>query len=431
MREIINLQVGRCGNKIGEGFWQLVAEEHGLNLDGEKKGKSDFQFDKINVYFNEEKGGKYTPRAILTDLEPGAIDSIRSGDAKHLFGPDNYITGTSGAGNNFARGHYHEGAELCEQVLDSARREAESCDYLQGFQLSHSIGGGTGSGMATLIVSKLREEYPDRIFQSFSVFPSPKVSDIIVEPYNAVLSMNSLIENVDQVMVLDNEALLDISMRTLKIESPNYKNMNELVAKVMAGTTVSLRFPGQLNADLRKISTNLVPFPRLHFFMIGYAPLSAQKVQPYKPSTVRDTFVQALTPSNMMTASDPRHGRYITASIQFRGQVSTKEVEKEALSVLNKNSSYFVEWIPHNFLTSVCDVSSKDSNISATFIGNSTAIQGTFKRVCEQFTPTFRRKAFLHWYTGLGMDEMEFTQAESNVNDIVSELQMYQDATAY
>lgn len=68
--------------------------------------------------------------------------------------------------------------------------------------------------------------------------------------------------------------------------------------------------------------------------------------------------------------------------------------------------------------------------MSATFIGNNTAIQELFKRVSEQFTAMFRRKAFLHWYTGEGMDEMEFTETESNMNDLVSEYQQYQDATA-
>ena len=67
--------------------------------------------------------------------------------------------------------------------------------------------------------------------------------------------------------------------------------------------------------------------------------------------------------------------------------------------------------------------------MAATFIGNNTAIQEMFKRVSEQFTAMFRRKAFLHWYTGEGMDEMEFTEAESNMNDLVSEYQQYQDAT--
>ena len=72
----------------------------------------------------------------------------------------------------------------------------------------------------------------------------------------------------------------------------------------------------------------------------------------------------------------------------------------------------------------------KWNEIVCLFLGNSTAIQELFKRISEQFTAMFRRKAFLHWYTGEGMDEMEFTEAESNMNDLVSEYQQYQDATA-
>lgn len=79
-------------------------------------------------------------------------------------------------GNNWAKGHYTEGAELVDNVLDVIRKESEGCDCLQGFQLAHSLGGGTGSGMGTLLISKIREEYPDRIMNTFSVVPSPKVS---------------------------------------------------------------------------------------------------------------------------------------------------------------------------------------------------------------------------------------------------------------
>ncbi len=38
----------------------------------------------------------------------------------------------TGAGNNWAKGHYTEGAELIDSVLDVVRKEAESCDCLQG-----------------------------------------------------------------------------------------------------------------------------------------------------------------------------------------------------------------------------------------------------------------------------------------------------------
>lgn len=119
--------------------------------------------------------GKYVLRAVLVDLEPGTMDSVRSSPYGQLFRPDSFVYGQSGAGNNWAKGHYTEGAELVEAVLDVVRKESESCDSLQGFQLAHSLGGGTGSGMGTLLLSKIREEYPDRIMNTFSVFPSPKV----------------------------------------------------------------------------------------------------------------------------------------------------------------------------------------------------------------------------------------------------------------
>jgi tubulin beta len=106
-----------------------------------------------------------------------------------------------------------------------------------------------------------------------------------------------------------------------------------------------------------------------------------------------------------------------------------KEVEDQMRNIQNRNSSYFVDWIPNNIQTALCSIPPRGQKISSTFVGNSTAIQELFRRVNEQFTVMFRRKAFLHWYTGEGMDEMEFTEAESNTHDLISEYQQYQDAS--
>jgi tubulin beta len=385
--------------------------------------------ERINVYYNESLGGRYVPRAVLMDLEPGTMDSVRAGPFGGLFKPDNFIFGKSGAGNNWAKGHYTEGAELIETVLDTVRKECEACDCLQGFQVTHSLGGGTGSGMGTLLISKIREEYPDRMMATFSVFPSPKVSDTVVEPYNATLSIHQLVENADEVMVIDNEALYDICFRTLKLATPTYGDLNHLVSAAMSGVTACLRFPGQLNSDLRKLAVNLVPFPRLHFFMIGFAPLTSRGSQQYRALSVPELTQQAFDGKNMMCASDPRHGRYLTAALMFRGKMATKDVDDAMLDAQNKNSSYFIEWIPNNIKSSVCDIPHKGLKLSTTFIGNSTSTQEVFRRISEQFSAMFSRKAFLHWYTGEGMDEMEFTEAESNMNDLISEYQQYQEAT--
>ena len=98
-------------------------------------------------------------------------------------------------------------------------------------------------------------------------------------------------------------------------------------------------------------------------------------------------------------------------------------------NVQMKNNAYFVEWIPNNVLTAQCDIAPRGMKMAVTFLGNSTAIQELFKRVSDQFTSMFKRKAFLHWYTQEGMDEMEFTEAESNMQDLIAEYQQYQEAT--
>ncbi|KAK1014925.1 Tubulin beta chain (Beta tubulin) [Friedmanniomyces endolithicus] len=336
MREIVHLQTGQCGNQIGAAFWQTISGEHGLDGSGVYNGTSDLQLERMNVYFNEASGNKYVPRAVLVDLEPGTMDAVRAGPFGALFRPDNFVFGQSGAGNNWAKGHYTEGAELVDQVLDVVRREAEGCDCLQGFQITHSLGGGTGAGMGTLLISKIREEFPDRMMATFSVMPSPKVSDTVVEPYNATLSVHQLVENSDETFCIDNEALYDICMRTLKLNNPSYSDLNQLVSAVMSD-----------------------------------------------------------------------------------------EVEDQIRNVQNKNAAYFIEWIPNNVQTALCSIPPRGLKMSSTFVGNSTSIQERFR---DQFSAMFRRKAFLHWCTGEAMDEMDFTEAESNMNDLVSEYQQYQEA---
>ncbi|KAJ8248961.1 hypothetical protein GJAV_G00229660 [Gymnothorax javanicus] len=93
-------------------FWEVISDEHGIDPTGNYIGDSDLQLERISVYYNEASSTRYVPRAILVDLEPGTMDNVRSGAFGRMFRPDNFIFGQSGAGNNWAKGHYTEGAEL-------------------------------------------------------------------------------------------------------------------------------------------------------------------------------------------------------------------------------------------------------------------------------------------------------------------------------
>jgi len=428
VREILHIQVGQCGNQIGNRFWQTVVAEHNLDGTGKYIGKdSATDLDKVDVYLRSA-GERYVPRACLVDLEPGTVDVIKASPVGKLFKPDNFVFGASGAGNNWAKGHYTEGAELIEEALDVVRKEVENCDCPQGFQICHSLGGGTGSGMGTLVLLKLRDAYPDRILNTFSVYPSPKVSDTVVEPYNAVLSTHQLLENADETFIIDNEALYNISHNVLKQNAPTYAELNYLISCVMAGVTASLRFPGKLNGDLRKLGVNLVPFPRLHFFLISQAPLQSKDNSEYQLVNVQELMNQCYSPRNFFSNVKPDDGKYMTASLIFRGPMSTQEVDEEAEKRQSANSDDFVEWIPNNMKTSVVEVSPKDAKQSCTFVANTTALKGIFQRLATQFGAMYKRKAFLHWYKGEGMDEMEFQEADKNVRDLITEYQDKQDA---
>ncbi|CAE6522863.1 unnamed protein product [Rhizoctonia solani] len=431
MREIINIQVGQAGNQVGESFWEALLLEHGLDKSGHYTGDNRQQLDHLDVYFSEVEGYKrFVPRSIQVDLESGVCNRLRSGPLGGLFRPDTFINGENGAGNNFAKGHYTEGAELVDNILEVLRKQVENCDAMQGFQLIHSLGGGSGSGLGSLLLAKLREEAPDRMLATFSVFPSPKVSDTVVEPYNTVLSLHQLVDNTDMTICVDNEALHDITHRLNPQSQPEFSQLNQLIARVMTGVSTTFRFPGQLNGDMRKMALNLIPFPRMHFLSPSVAPLTTLGSQAYQSRSVQELTNSLFDRKNTLVACNPSFGRYLTAAAIYRGNISSKEAQTAVQQLYTKNSASFVDWIPDNISLSLCDVPPPGLKQSATCLGNNTAIQEVFKRSHGQFAAMFKRSAYLHWYTAEGMDPMEFTEAESNLLDLVAEYQQYQDAAA-
>ena len=122
----------------------------------------------------------------------------------------------------------------------------------------HSFGGGTGSGFGSLLLNRLSIDYGKKTKVEFAVYPSPQISTVVVEPYNAVLCCHGMLEHSDVAFLVDNEALYDICRRNLDIERPTYTNLNRLLAQCISSITASLRFDGQLNVDLTEFQTNLV-----------------------------------------------------------------------------------------------------------------------------------------------------------------------------
>lgn len=142
------------------------------------------------------------------------------------------------------------------------------------------------------MLERLANDYGKKTKLEFAVYPSPRTNTSVVEPYNAVLSTHSTIENSDCTFLVDNEAVYDICRRNLDITRPSHEHLNRLIAQVVSSITSSLRFDGALNVDLNEFQTNLVPYPRIHYPLVSYAPVVSASKSKHESFKVADLTFQ-------------------------------------------------------------------------------------------------------------------------------------------
>jgi len=426
MRECISIHIGQAGVQLGNACWELYCLEHMIKPDGlliPEEADSGPNDDSFSTFFSDVGDGKYTPRSVFVDLEPNVIDQVRHGDYRKLFHPEQLISGKEDAANNYARGHYTVGKEILDSVIDQIRKLTDDCEGLQGFFVFHSFGGGTGSGFTSLLMERLSADYGKKSKLEFAVYPAPQISNAVVEPYNSILTTHTTLEHSDCAFMVDNEAIYDICRRNLGIERPTYTNLNRLVGQVVSSVTSSLRFEGAMNVDLNEFQTNLVPYPRIHFPLVTYAPVISADKACHERTTVTDMANSCFQPSNQMVKCDPRCGRYMACCMLFRGDIVPKDVNHAIASIKAKRNIQFVDWCPTGFKvginyqppTTVPGGDLAKVNRAVCMLSNTTAIGEAWSRLDHKFDLMYAKRAFVHWYVGEGMEEGEFSEAREDL----------------
>jgi tubulin beta len=284
-------------------------------------------------------------------------------------------------------------------------------------QIFHSTTGGSGAGLLACILSYFSDEYSGILSHGLAIALQSNIFNNTIEIYNLVLGFSHLIEKDTLVNLFQNECLNRICYNDMNILRPRLRDMISIISRIATALTQPMRFSGSLNTSFRKICTNLIPFTRLHFTLAGLAPLNSVK-NGCRVSSLIDT---AYGPTSFMTEVDWHEGRFFTTAYLFSDAgLSNLQVSTALLDFKRKNeSNYYTSWIHDSSHCSVIQLPTDRPSLVT--LMNSSSVRVLLLKFASSFTAMLRRKAFLFHYIMEGMDEVEFTEAKSHLNDLTYE----------
>ncbi|XP_046611174.1 tubulin epsilon chain-like isoform X1 [Neodiprion virginianus] len=467
MSQFISVQVGQCGNQIGSAFWPLVLNEYGIQTSSNSVQLLKTQKDHVkntrelseafHSFFHvpgnkgdlsfktlaDLNAAKVKARTVLIDMEDSVVSRYRQGPLRGLFDQTCSVTNYPGSGNNWAVGHYTHGTEYRDRIDETVRRVAERCDCLHGFMITNSVGGGTGSGLGTAVLSFLEDSHPrvDRFVSC--VFPSG-TEDVVTAPYNVLLASRELLEHATCVFPVENKALLEICNAQMSkrenIDQASYngsclpfQDMNSIIVNMLLHLTSGSRFPGSLNMDMNELATNLVTYPKLNYIFSSVSPIAlTASTMPTIPGTkMQDQlFTDAWSRSNQLLKTDPLSpgSVILSAAHVVRGTTSLTDMRRNIKKFQSK--ARFTIWSKEAMKVGLCSVPPFGHPASLLCLLNSTAMSNMLEVIVQQFDKLYSRKAHAHHYLEVnGFEENHFHESREailNLSKQYIELQIQQ-----
>jgi tubulin epsilon len=384
-------------------------------------------------------------RCLAIDLEEGVLNSMMKGPLRSLFDSTHFISDVSGAGNNWAVGHMEFGDKHIEGISDSLRLLVEKCDCIQTFLVMHSLGGGTGSGLGTRVLGMLEEDFPHVFRFAVTVMPS-EVDDVVTAPYNTCFALKELIEHADCVIPLDNDALARVvdkahgrSSNSRQTDAPvasggfnvadptrtkglPFDDMNAICAQMLSNLTCSMRFPGSLNMDMNEVTTNMIPYPRLHLLTSAIAPLALTKQSATGARNLDAMFSACLDRDHQLVTyanSAGKRARTLAAALIARGpNFTVGDLSRNVVRIHERLD--MVYWNADGFKTALCDVAPLGQPNSLLMLSNNCAISSKIQTIQERFMKLYSVKSHVHHYTPY-VELAYFDKATNVLRDVVED----------
>jgi len=396
--------IGQCGNQINYALWKLLKPHLGnLNI-----CNGDGKFPAVNV-----------------DTERKVVRKLWN-EFGTRYNKNSLITGVKGCGSNWAVGYYgnkdsHD-ESLFGRTLEAIRKESERCSSFSGIILIHSLAGGTGSGLGSLLHQKLREEYPMNYILSCAIAPYDG-GESPLQDYNACLCLSSVNENADGVLLFKNDEVLLKSKaargckqeRKTETEPASLMLCNQYIARCIAELILPTDSVSHncvqcagFGLEPWELVRSVCPMPTMKFIHASCTPCSTQNIV-----------------SDAVKAASHRHGDGFCTNISglfvVRGSVPTFSVN----SIIEQMK--FVTWnpFPVDLWTAKVNPLNSGKLTSLAAATNCSAIVPFLERTVTKAKIKFGANAYLHWYMKHGCTSDDFLEAFTNLDSVTTS---YNDA---
>eukprot|EP01083_Nonionella_stella_P049384 131640_1 len=415
-KKIISIQIGQCGNRIGNEFWNSLYQEHMAN------GKQRDENRKVDVYFKEISESLYVPRAVAIDLDPTT-------QVTSLIPRTNTVFGCRSARGIWPCAMYTDGAELKEKIRNTLRYQLESCDYLQGINIFHSLNGATGSGVSAMVLgdSMIQSLVSKTTISTYSVVSSAissnhlGMNNSILEPYNVVLGLNALIEaSQTYSYLLSNNGTLEL-LKSFDVPHGNFDDINRVYSPFIQDmSSMFIYGDTSLNLTLESVKTHLVPKEKLKFLTMTCMPMMSNGDQRQLKCNedIGTLAKQIWNPQYICLPDGAKDDKLEALSSLIVCRVSGDGRENEVNT--DQINKVFGQYNEHS-IRCICNVvphSNKKISNSCANVINTPWIQTILWNSSTRCMNLFKKRHGWHHLAGEGLDEMELTEADSNIKSV-------------
>ncbi|NXC99392.1 TBD protein, partial [Certhia brachydactyla] len=443
---IVTVQLGQCGNQIGhEVFSALCSDIRGTHGLCSKKENESYQDSCKERFFCQEQSAVPIARAVLVDMEPKVISqtlsmAARSGHWK--YNSHSHFCQKQGSGNNWANGYCVHGPRHKEAIMNLVQREAEKCDRLGGFFTIMSMAGGTGSGLGAFVTQCLRDAFPTSFLLNHVIWPYG-TGEVIVQNYNSVLTLSHLYHSADALLVHENDVIHKICSQLMNIKQISFRDVNRVIAhqlgSVFQPTHTAGGGSGYSRNPLGDLLETLVPHPEFHMLGLRNIPQMAESSLPYStfswPGLLKHLRQMLIANAPMEEGIDwqvrpPHPGSCIPSTnkpLHFNTSIANlvilrgKDVHGVDLGSF-QDPSLYTSWLnPQDaFNAWKTPRAFNKYEKSAALVSNSQFLLKPLDSIIGKAWNMFASKAYLHQYTKFGIQEEDFLDCFTTLEQVVS-----------